>query len=150
MSALNNQATYQSIHHVLLEKDVNERSEFLQRAYLNAQAAGDLEVVQAIIDYRAWTHGLIRDGKSRECLITSIADLYHIQPPQQLHLFRLNLMFEPDVVERAIALHQRYGSDAATVANIRSTDDIVTSDDLRWWLEISRACQYLKDNLCVV
>jgi hypothetical protein len=150
MSALNDQATYQSIHHVLLEKDVNERSEFLQRAYLNAQAAGDLEVVQAIIEYRAWTHGLIKAGKSRECSITSIADLYHIQPPQQLHLFRLNLMFEPDVVARAIALHQRYGSDAATVAGIRSTDDVITTDDQRWWSEISHACQYLKDNLCVV
>jgi hypothetical protein len=66
----------------------------------------------------------------------------------QLKLFKLELLFDTDVVERAYALFARYGSHASTMAGIRSSDDIFNLDEVTWWKQIALACRYLNDGLC--
>jgi len=67
---------------------------------------------------------------------------------EQLKLFSLELLFDADVVERANLLLKRFGSDAAVVAGVRSSDDLFSEEESSWWRKISLACRYVSDGLC--
>jgi hypothetical protein len=59
----------------------------------------------------------------------------------QRSLFPESGHFPQDVFERAKALVATHGSEAPTLASIRSTDDMFDEKERDFWIEVSRACK---------